>query len=55
MLSERAQIVLHVTPMSREDQRSVVEVLHRLEGVRLVEVDPQKQVLYSVTFAQLTS
>ncbi|KAL1529196.1 hypothetical protein AB1Y20_000154 [Prymnesium parvum] len=45
MLNERAQIVLRVTPLSKDDQTSVIEVLHRLEGVRLVEVDSQKQVV----------
>mmetsp|Transcript_21356 Transcript_21356/g.48085 ORF Transcript_21356/g.48085 Transcript_21356/m.48085 type:complete len:106 (-) Transcript_21356:598-915(-) len=45
MQNELAQIVLRVHPISREDQSLVVEVLHRLEGVRMVEVDAQKQVV----------
>jgi len=45
MLNERAQIVLRVTPLTKEDQQSVQEALHRLEGVRMVEIDAQKQVV----------
>lgn len=45
MINPRAQVVLRVSPLSVGDENLITEALLRIEGVRRVEVDAQRQIV----------